>query len=138
MSYVDPGEFIATRTRKRAAVATDTASLDLFGTPPAVKPPRGAPYQPASDTSREAAERIQPHTTAMRETVYTAIASTGSDGATRKELESITGYLTQTLCARLNELEHARRIRKLMVFDAASREAVTVRRDGCSCYVVAA
>ncbi len=136
MSYVDPGEFTATRNRKRASVATDTNALDLFGTPPAVKPARGAPYQADSDTSREAAERIQPHTTAMRETVYTAIASCGSDGATRKELEAITGYLTQTLCARLNELEHAGRIRKLMVLDDASREAVTVRREGCCAYTV--
>ncbi len=138
--YVDPGDFerTATRNRKRAAVATDTAALDLFGTPPTPKPARGAPYQADSDTSREAAERIQPHTTAMREIVYTAIAASGSDGATRRELEAVTGYLTQTLTPRLNELEHAGRIRKLMVFDAATREAVTVRRDGCSCYVVAA
>ncbi len=135
--YVDPGDFdrAATRNRKRAAVATDANALDLFGTPPAPKPPRGAPYQADSSTSREAAERIQPHTTAMRETVYTAIASTGSHGASRKELEAITGMLTQTLTPRLNELEHAGRIRKLVTLDDARGEAVTVRRDGCAVYV---
>ena len=138
--YVDPGDFerTATRNRKRATVATDTAALDLFGTPTMPKPARGAPYQAASDTSREAAVRIAPRTDAMRETVYTVIAASGSNGVTRKELEAITGMLTQTLTPRLNELEHARRIRKLMVLDAATREAVTVRRDGCCCYVVAA
>jgi len=136
-AYTDPGDFerTATRNRKRAAVATDTAALDLFGTPTMPKPARGAPYQAASSTSREAAERIQPHTTAMRETVYTAIVASGSDGATRKEIVAITGYLTQTACPRINELEHAGRIRKLSYLDADQKTQL-VRRDGCCAYTV--
>ncbi len=135
MSYTDPGEWEPStgRYRKRPP---NTGEPDLFGILPTPKPARGAPYQADSSTSREAAERIQPQSSALREHVYDAVASMGSEGCTRKDVEAITGYLTQTVCPRLNELEHAGRIRKLMVLDAATREAVTVRRDGCSCYTV--
>jgi len=135
-AYTDPGDFerTATRNRKRAAVATDTAALDLFGTPPTPKPARGAPYQASSDTSREAAERIQPQSSALREHVYDAVASMGSEGATRKDVEAITGYLTQTVCPRLNELEHARRVRKLTTL-TGDGEIATVKRQSCAVYV---
>lgn len=93
-------------------------------------------YQPSSETSMNAAKRVSPHTAAMRETVRDAVANAGDRGVTRKELESITGYLTQTLCARLNELEQSGEIRKLRRLNEKQQVEI-LRRDECSIYVSA-
>lgn len=109
--------------------------LPLFGGTEKRRPEH-APYQVSSETSREAAERISPHITKMQGVVLNAIASRGEQGATRKELEEITGYLTQTLCGRLNDLETKMsppRIRKL--YELKDGRAVVVKRDGCAVYV---
>lgn len=88
-----------------------------------------APYQSSSETSKDAAIRVEPARRSMRRQVYVAILTMPYVGLTRKELEAKTGLLTQTLCGRLNELERAGRIRKLR-----DVEGKLVRRDGCSIY----
>ncbi len=99
-----------------------------------------APYQKGSPTSKAAAERIAPKSHQQREIVFQAIQSRGEFGATRKELEQITGFLTQAICPRLVELEGdpskdlPRRIRKL--FRLVDGESVLVKRDGCGVLVV--
>jgi hypothetical protein len=109
--------------------------IDAFNQP--AQPPRERErepaYQPDSETSRAAARSIAPHTLAMRENVLNAIKAAGDRGITRKELESVTGYLTQTLCARLNELEQMKDIRKLKRIIAG--EETTIRRQGCAIYI---
>lgn len=92
-----------------------------------------AAYQPSSDTSKDAALRIEPVRRSMRREVYVAILAAPL-GLTRKELEAKTGLLTQTLCARLNELEKAGRIGKLWQ-PGTTTLAERVKRDGCSVYV---
>jgi hypothetical protein len=104
--------------------------LDLFSQ--SREPEVDAPYQLGSDTSRDAAREIQPRTQAMRANILTAIRAAGSRGVTRKELEGITGYVTPTLCARLNELEfELGEIRKWTVGDPPK----TVKREGCAVYL---
>lgn len=88
-----------------------------------------APYQSSSETSKEAAQKIEPARRSMRREVYFTILR-ASNGKTRKELEEDTGLLTQTLCARLNELEKAQRIAKY--HDASG---TLLKRDGCSVYM---
>lgn len=90
-----------------------------------------APFQRSSDTSKDAALKIEPARKSMRRETYVAILA-APHGLTRKELEAKTGLLTQTLCARLNELENAGRITKLVDVDNEYR---TVKRSGCSVYV---
>lgn len=97
------------------------------------EPERAAPYQPASQSSKAAARAIQSRSTAMRQTVYTAIVAAGEAGITRRELEGVTGFLCSTLCARLNELEEVRDIRKMTRLNS-SNEIEVCRRDGCSIY----
>jgi hypothetical protein len=89
-----------------------------------------APYQPSSETSKEAAQKIEPARRSMRREVYVTILRFPISGFTRKELEGITGLLTQTLCARLNELEKANRIRK-----AIDLSGNIVKRGGCAVYI---
>lgn len=131
-AYHDPGEQPDAPRRKKPQ---DTETASLFDVPAQPKKEREIEpaYQPDSPTSREAARRIAPHTLAMRENVRNAITSAGERGMTRRELEGVTGYLTQTLCARLNELEQVKEIRKLTRLE---NNAITVvRREGCAIYV---
>lgn len=78
------------------------AALDLFTLPP-VSPP----YQKGSPTSKEAARRVAGKAPSQRERVAAAILAAGIHGITRKELEGVTGFLTQSLCARIRELKVA-------------------------------
>ncbi len=82
-----------------------TPELDLFSNETPREKEIEAPARQSSQTSKAAARKIQSHSLAMRQNVYTSIVAAGERGITRKELESVTGYLTQTLCARLNEME---------------------------------
>lgn len=122
--------------RRRKPVEKVTG--DLFGEPQPIphSHDREAPYQPGSATSKAAARAITPRGAAMRENVRNAIIAAGERGITRRELEGVTGYLTQTLCARLNELEELRDIRKLTRLDIDNQEEV-LRRQGCAIYVSA-
>lgn len=90
-----------------------------------------APFQSSSETSKDAAVRVEPARRSMRRQAYGAILATPL-GLTRKELEAKTGLLTQTLCGRLNELEKAGRIKKARQF---GNSPALVKRDGCSVYV---
>lgn len=102
---------------------------DLFSHPP---------YQPGSETSKQAAEEIIPHVSRLQRVVFLAVQSRGSLGATRKEVESITGLLTQTVTPRLNELEHSGLIRKQRqtVHRDGGTVFETVTREKCAVYVV--
>jgi hypothetical protein len=92
-------------------------------------------HQADSETSREAALRIQPKAEGLRYEVLSVIADADQAGATRKEIEAATGMLTQTVCPRLVELEQSGDIRKWTYFDSPSRSIKTVKRDGCAVYL---
>ncbi len=96
-----------------------------------------APYQRESETSKEAALRIVPKVNALRDKVYDAIVAAGEAGATRKELEAVTGIITQTITARIHELKEEGAIRPLTYFDLEKRAVATVRREACEVLVVA-
>jgi hypothetical protein len=49
------------------------------------------PYQPHSETSREAAEAAAPTAKCVRERVLEAIRAAGADGLTDEELDVVTG-----------------------------------------------
>lgn len=113
----------------------EVLQLDAFG--------RGAPkpvpvpaYQKDSETSREAALRIQPKASGLRYEVLSVIIDAGEAGATRREIEQATGMLTQTVTPRLVELEQSGEIRKLTYFDIESRSVKQIKREGCGVYVL--
>ncbi len=68
-----------------------------------------APYQPHSETSREAAESIDKTIDTLREKVYKAIRG-ASMGLTAEELSDVTGIKGDTVRPRLVELYRAGRI----------------------------
>lgn len=69
-----------------------------------------APYNKGSDTSRSAAESIQPELTRMELAVYQHIAKQGRNGATCDEIEVALGFRHQTASARCNGLAKKARI----------------------------
>lgn len=81
------------------------------------------------ETSREALDKIEPYVPTLERKTYLAILA-ATNGMTRKELETSTGILTQTLCGRLYALEKRNRIAK-----ARTLNGLPVKRDGCSVYV---
>lgn len=111
-------------------------TLDLFSNPqqPPKEPVVNAPHQSGSQTSKAAARRIESKSQAMRVNVRNAIISAGARGMTRRELETVTGYLTQTLCGRLNELEEIGAIRKQTRLNRDNEEEV-MKRDHCAIYI---
>ena len=62
------------------------------------------PYQKTSDTSRAAAASMTAVSPTVRERVLAFIRAQGVRGATRTEIEVGTGIVTQSACARINEL----------------------------------
>jgi hypothetical protein len=98
--------------------------------------PRIPAHAPNSETSREAALRIAPKASSLRDDVLRVIIDAGESGATRKEIEGVTGMLTQTVTPRLVELEQAGEIRKWTYFSATERKVLTVKREGCSVYIL--
>jgi hypothetical protein len=130
MSWIDPGDSRDLPAKRKSR--PDTEVLSLFDEPKANSEAL-PPYQPASSTSKDAARKIAPHSGAMRENVLNAIIASGEKGATRKELESVTGYLTQTLCARLYELEELGEIQKST--RSHNGEEIVLRREGCAIYL---
>lgn len=101
---------------------------------PPKEPHVSAPYQEGSITSKRAAREIEGKSAAMRVNVYNAIKAAGARGITRKELEEVTGYKVQTLCARLNELEMEMKAIKKMTRLNERMEEEILRREGCSIY----
>ena len=63
-----------------------------------------APYQPGSDTSREAAISIEKDLCRLERAVFTAIRSRGEAGANCWEVERMTGISRACSSARLNRL----------------------------------
>lgn len=110
--------------------------LDVFGREPEKLKPAPAPYQRGSETSREAALSIAPKASGLRYEVLSVIVDAGEAGATRKEIEQVTGMLTQTVTPRLVELEQSGEIRKLTFFYIESRSGKQIKREGCGVYVV--
>lgn len=70
-----------------------------------------APYNRGSDTSRSAAESIQPQLNKMELAVYQHIAKQGRNGATCDEIEVALGFRHQTASARVNGLSKKARVR---------------------------
>jgi hypothetical protein len=73
----------------------DAARIDL---------PLRAPYARGSDTSKEAAESVEPCSGTLRGVVLEQIAKFGTYGMTCDEAEVATGLTHQTCSARVNEL----------------------------------
>ena len=65
----------------------------------------------SSETSNEAARKIEPHRGDLRERVFQAIAAR-AEGATAQELEGLTGLAGNTIRPRIVELYEANRIRR--------------------------
>lgn len=78
-----------------------TSQPDLF----TVLPERLPAFQRGSSTSKQAARKVAKRTPNQRAKVEAEIQACGSYGATRRELEVITGLLTQSLCGRISELK---------------------------------
>lgn len=115
----------------------DTGMLDLFSNEIPREPYIEAPAQQGSPTSKAAARNIQGATQRMRENIYNAIIAAGAErGITRLELEAVTGYKTQTLCARLNELEfETMDVEKWTTPNPNPADPPIVqRRNGCAIY----
>lgn len=68
------------------------------------------PYQPDSETSREAAEAIIPKVGTLRHQVYTFIESQGTSGATDDEIQLGLGMNGNTVRPRRGELAQKRLI----------------------------
>jgi hypothetical protein len=69
--------------------------------------------------------------------VLAVISDAGDAGATRREIEVATGMLTQTVTPRLVELEQSGAIRKLTFYNGETQKIETIKREGCSVYVIA-
>jgi hypothetical protein len=67
----------------------------------------GAPYARGSDTSREAAESIEPSAGTLRRMVLDEIAKVGPHGHTCDEIEALLDLRHQTASARVYELHRA-------------------------------
>jgi hypothetical protein len=63
-----------------------------------------APFAHGSDTSREAAERIDPHSGELADRVLAALRAAGRNGATCDELEVSLALKHQTVSARIRHL----------------------------------
>jgi hypothetical protein len=89
---------------------------------------RPAPYQPASETSREAAHAIEPHAGTQRKAVYDELVRAGAGGRTRQEIADAIGMKLQSVCGRVSELISAGLAREP---DGARRDKrqVVVARD---------
>lgn len=72
-----------------------------------------APYVRGSDTSKAAAESVQPIQGDLRRRVYESIARAGSRGMTCDEVEQATNLKHQTASARVRELFQLGRLRKV-------------------------
>ena len=78
-----------------------------------------APYVPSSDTSREAAESIEPHLNALQRKVLEFIRERGAHGATDKEIQAGLGMKGST-----------QRPRRIELRDAGLIQPTGMRRDG--------
>ncbi len=101
-----------------------TGMDDLFGgmeppkpprppEPPSEPPPeppkrprrrRGVPFQKGSDTSKAAAESMEPYAANQRRRVLRVITEAGIHGATREEITNALGARLQAVCGRCKEL----------------------------------
>lgn len=84
---------------------------------------RSAPYQPGSDTSKDAAERARAFVGQQGDRVLAWIRSVGEHGATQKEAAQALKIGRPSLCARFRALEQLKAITK-----------TTARRGGCVVY----
>jgi len=66
-----------------------------------------APFVAVSDTSREAAQSIEPHLARLEKQVHEFVRDTGIFGATCDEIEQRLGMSHQTASARLRRLAKA-------------------------------
>jgi len=66
--------------------------------------PLKAPYARGSDTSKEAAESIEPASGTLRARVLGLIRANGTYGMTCDEVEAVSQLTHQTASARINEL----------------------------------
>lgn len=84
------------------------------------------PYQPSSDTSRDAADRAKAFAGTQAATVYRCVRNYRwwiGYGMTQREIAEVTDLQRSSVAARCNALEKAGLIRK-----------TGARRDGCAVY----
>lgn len=95
------------------------------------------PHDATNATSREAARLIAGCVNANQRNILRLLI-VSKDGITRKDVERGCGMKTPTACARLNALEHARKIQKHHVVayerDGSPYDKL-VTREKCSVYV---
>ena len=95
-----------------------------FDFDPPMRPKLSTPFQPASETSREAAERAQAFVGDQGARVLAWIQVRGSFGATQRECSEALGIGRPSICARVRALEQVGQIVK-----------TDRKRDGCFVYV---
>jgi hypothetical protein len=114
-----------------------TAQPDLFTAAEPYDRIHPAPFQPSSKMSEEAAKISQGKISARNRQIlrqaYDA-ENRNPRGITRKDVERVQGMATPTVCARLNALEQARKLRKLYTIKKGAEELVT--RERCAAYVL--
>lgn len=82
-----------------------------------------APYNKGSDTSRAAADVINPHLSRLEQIVFSFIAGQGRNGATCDEIELATNMSHQTTSARVRGLA-----KKARIMDSTARRWTRARR----------
>lgn len=113
------------------------SALEVFAAREAagVKPWPLVPHVKGSDTSRAAAESMEPHAGTLEAQVLIAIRASGSGGLTDDELEQLLGLSHQTTSARRRAL-----VIRCLVKDSGARRptrsgrgaTVWIRADGTS------
>ena len=126
---------------KRSARKSGDESGELFPDAPVPTDGRTAPFQPGSETSRDAAERISPRTEDHKAICYRAIlhATRTGDFITRKEI-AVQHFDKQQnfVTGRVHDLIHKDklvyevpvRINGVISRDAESGEPLIEKRDG--------
>ena len=113
-----------------------TTQLDAFA--PSV------PYARHSETSRDAAKRIEPHVTAHERDVLLAVRAAGAHGRSRKELAAEIGWAESQqnrITGRISELVKKGLVREdhAIVYDRLGDPAwQVVRRDGSAVLIACA
>jgi len=114
-----------------------TVQDDLFVSADPFSRIHPAPFQASSKLSREAALISQGKISARnRQILRQAYDRDNANprGITRKDVERVQGMATPTVCARLNALEQAKKLRKLYTIKAGAESQVT--RERCAVYVL--
>ena len=93
-----------------------------------------SPLHNGTETSKDAAESVQPHLSRMNREILRIIRSS-QDGATCDEIEVVTGLSHQTASARVYELHHRYRAIEVRVDPQTGRPTKRKSRSERDCRV---